>query len=96
MTLLIVFSIMPTQRGNTLAPRELALSDLTMVVPVKNNQVGVTRLLEACLSMFVPNQVCRGSRAPRAKKLEYYKERRKPVVWEKVDQENQVAQQKRA
>jgi len=38
------------------APRELALSDLTMVVPVKNNQTGVTRLLEACLRVFAPNR----------------------------------------
>ncbi len=90
MTVLTTFGIMPTHRGNTLAPRELALSGLTMVVPVKNNQAGVTRLLEACLSMFAPNQVCRGSRAQRAKKPEYCKERRKLVVWEKV------AQQKRA
>ena len=96
MTLLTAFSVIPTQRGNTLAPRELVLSDLTIVVPVKNNQAGVTRLLEACLSMFAPNQVCRGSRAQRAKKPEYCKERRKLVVWEKVAQENQVAQQKRA
>ena len=55
MTLLTTFGITPTHRGNTVAPRELALSDLTMVVPVKNNQTGVTRLLEACLRVFAPN-----------------------------------------
>jgi glycosyltransferase involved in cell wall biosynthesis len=55
MTLLTAFSIIPAQRGNTLAPRELALSDLTIVVPVKNNQTGVTRLLDACLRVFAPN-----------------------------------------
>src|SRR5260370_23617136 len=56
MTLLTTFGIIPTHRGNTVAPRELALSDLTMVVPVKNNQTGVTRLLEACLRVFFPNR----------------------------------------
>src|SRR5216683_3995248 len=56
MTFLTTFGITPTHRGNTVAPRELALSDLTMVVPVKNNQTGVTRLLEACLRVFAPNR----------------------------------------
>ncbi len=56
MTLLTSFGIAPTHRGNTLAPCELALSDLTIVVPVKNNQIGVLRLLEACLRMFAPNR----------------------------------------
>ena len=55
MTLLTVFGVTPARRGNAVAPRELALSDLTMVVPVKNNQTGVTRLLEACLRVFAPN-----------------------------------------
>ena len=96
MTLLTTLSIMPAQRGDTLAQRELARSDLTMVVPVKNNQTGVTRLLEACLSVFAPHQVCSGSKAQRAKKPEDCTERRNLVVWEKVAQANQVAQQKRA
>ena len=56
MTLLTTFGITPTHRGNTVAPCELALSDLTMVVPVKNNQTSVTRLLEACLRVFAPNR----------------------------------------
>jgi len=56
LTLLTTFGITPTHRGNLVAPRELALSDLTMVVPVKNNQVGVSRLLEACLKVFTPNR----------------------------------------
>lgn len=56
MTLLTTFGITPTHRGNTVAPRELVLSDLTMVVPVKNNQTGVARLLEACLRAFAPNR----------------------------------------
>src|SRR5262249_15813876 len=34
----------------------LSLSDLTIVVPVKNNQIGVTCLLEACLKIFSPQQ----------------------------------------
>jgi hypothetical protein len=55
MTLLTTFGITPTHRGNAVAPHELTLSDLTMVVPVKNNQTGVTRLLEACLRVFAPN-----------------------------------------
>jgi len=54
MTLLTTFAIPPISRGNMVAPRELALSDLTIVVPVKNNQIGVTRLLEACLKIFPP------------------------------------------
>lgn len=55
MTLLTAFGITSTHRGNAVAPHELALSDLTMVVPVKNNQIGVTRLLESCLRVFAPN-----------------------------------------
>ena len=54
MTLLTAFAIAPASRGNILAPRELALSGLTIVVPVKNNHIGVTRLLEACLKIFLP------------------------------------------
>jgi Glycosyl transferase family 2 len=49
MTLLAAFGITPTHRGNTDVPCELALTDLTIVVPVKNNQTGVTRLREAWL-----------------------------------------------
>ena len=56
MTLLTTFGITPTHRGNTVAPCELALSDLTMVVPVKNNQTGVSRLLDACVKVFAPNR----------------------------------------
>jgi len=52
MTLLTAFGITPTRRGKAVTPHELALSDLTIVVPVKNNQTGVTRLLEACLRVF--------------------------------------------
>src|SRR5260370_13380208 len=55
MTLLTTFGITPAHRGNPVAPRELALSDLTMVVPVKNNQTGVARLFEACLRVFAQN-----------------------------------------
>ncbi|HJT57125.1 MAG TPA: glycosyltransferase [Ktedonobacteraceae bacterium] len=57
MTLLTTFAIPPASRGNTQAPDELALLDLTIVVPVKNNQIGVTRLLEACLKIF-PRDDC--------------------------------------
>ncbi len=56
MTLLSTFSIVPAHRGNAVAPRELALSDLTLVVPVKNNQTGVVRLLNACLNVFAPSR----------------------------------------
>src|SRR5260370_15278310 len=56
MALLTEFGIIPTHRGNTVAPRELALSDLTMVVQVKNNQTGVRRFLEACLRVLVANR----------------------------------------
>src|SRR6266566_8133585 len=55
MTSLTAFGITPTHRGNAMAPHELALTDLTVVVPVKNNQTGVTRPLEACLRVFAPN-----------------------------------------
>ncbi len=55
MTLLTAFGITSTHRGNAVAPHELALSDLAMVVPVRNNQIGVTRLLESCLRVFAPN-----------------------------------------
>jgi GT2 family glycosyltransferase len=55
MTLLTAFSITPTHRGSAVAPHELSLTDLTIVVPVKNDQIGVTRLLEACLKAFTPN-----------------------------------------
>ena len=55
MTLLTAFGINPTHHGNMVAPSKIALSDITIVVPVKNNQVGVTRLLDACLRVFVPN-----------------------------------------
>jgi GT2 family glycosyltransferase len=55
MTVLSTFGIIPAHRGNTVAPCELALSDLSIVIPVKNNQSGVDRLLEACLKIFTPN-----------------------------------------
>src|SRR6266571_7229751 len=54
MTLLTTFAIPPASRGTMLAPRELALSDVTVVVLVKNNQIGVRRLLKACQKVFLP------------------------------------------
>jgi GT2 family glycosyltransferase len=54
MTLITTSAIPHLPRGNMVAPRELELSDLTIIVPVKNNQVGVTRLLEAWLKIFPP------------------------------------------
>jgi len=57
MTLLTTFGITPASQGKMLAPCEFALSDLTMVVPVKNNQRGVSRLLDACLETF-PSECC--------------------------------------
>ncbi len=56
MTLLTGFGLLPRSRGNAVAPCDLALSDLTIIVPVKNNQAGVTRLLDACLRIFSPDQ----------------------------------------
>ncbi len=54
MTLLSTFGIIPAHRGDIVAPCELVLADLSIVVPVKNNQVGVDRLLKACLKAFTP------------------------------------------
>ncbi len=56
MTFLTGFGMLPRHRGNAVAPCELALSDLTVIVPVKNNQAGIARLLDACLSVFSPQQ----------------------------------------
>ncbi len=55
MTLLSTFRILPVQQGDTVAPSQLDLADLSIVVPVKNNQAGVERLLTACLKVFPPN-----------------------------------------
>ena len=52
MTFLTTFQITPDSFGNTLAPCELAFLDLTIVVPVKNNQEGISCLLEACQNVF--------------------------------------------
>src|SRR5258708_6251432 len=54
MTFLSAFGIIPAQRGDAVTPCELAFSDLSIVVPVKNNQFGVDRLLEACTKAFTP------------------------------------------
>ena len=55
LTLLTAFGINPTHHGNMVAPSKIAFSDITIVVPVKNNQIGVSRLLDACLKVFVLN-----------------------------------------
>jgi glycosyltransferase involved in cell wall biosynthesis len=55
MTLLSAFGILPAHCGETVAPKELDISDLSIIVPVKNNQAGINRLLEACLEVFPPN-----------------------------------------
>ncbi len=57
MTLLSAFGIIPVHRGDAVTPCELAFSDISIVVPVKNNQIGVDRLLEACIKAFTP-QCC--------------------------------------
>lgn len=57
MTLLTTFGITPASCGKMVASCEFALSDLTMVVPVKNNQRGISRLLNACLKIF-PLECC--------------------------------------
>jgi GT2 family glycosyltransferase len=54
MTLLSAFHILPAHQGDAVAPSQLDLADLSIVVPVKNNQAGVERLLEACLKVFPP------------------------------------------
>jgi GT2 family glycosyltransferase len=56
MTLLSTFRLLPVQQGDTVAPSHLDLADLSIVVPVKNNQAGVERLLTACLTVFPPHQ----------------------------------------
>lgn len=54
MTLLTTFGILPEYYGDAVAAGELSLSDITIIVPVKNNQAGVTRLISACLEVFSP------------------------------------------
>ncbi|WP_165422881.1 glycosyltransferase family 2 protein [Ktedonosporobacter rubrisoli] len=48
------FCPFPPQRGTGTAPSHLELSELSIVVPVKNNQRGIDRLLESCLQIFSP------------------------------------------
>src|SRR5712692_1494538 len=50
------FGIVPAARGSGNTPRTLALADLSIVVPVRNNSDGVRRLLIACLDVFTPQQ----------------------------------------
>lgn len=54
MTLLSSFAIKSVERGFGQAPCRLDLSDLSLVVPVKDNQQGIERLLAACLDSFTP------------------------------------------
>ncbi len=55
MTLLSYFGIVPPHRGNNTAPCHLDLSELSIVVPVKDNQQGIRHLLMACLKVFSPH-----------------------------------------
>ena len=54
MTLLSQFGIHPTRRGDGSAPCTLALEDLSLIVPVRDNQAGIHRLLHACFTIFSP------------------------------------------
>lgn len=54
MTLLSQFGIHPARRGHSSAPCTLALEDLSVIVPVRDNQTGIHRLLDACLHIFSP------------------------------------------
>jgi len=54
MTLLSSFALRPLSRGPGVAPCHLDLSDLSMIIPVRNNQRGIHRLLVACLDIFAP------------------------------------------
>lgn len=55
MTLLTTFSILPKHYGDTEAPKKLSLSELTIIVPAKNNQIGISRFINACLNVFSPH-----------------------------------------
>lgn len=55
MTLLTTFGILPKHFGDAVAPNELSLSELTIIVPVKNNQEGISRFIDACLHIFSPH-----------------------------------------
>src|SRR6266705_696902 len=54
MTFLSPFGIKPLKPGKGLSPCLLDLSDLSLVVPVKDNKQGILRLLTACLDAFSP------------------------------------------
>lgn len=56
MTLLTTFAIAPPVRGSMVAPCALLPEEVTMVIPVKDNQSDVLRLLNACLNVFPPRQ----------------------------------------
>ncbi len=59
MTFVNSFGIVAAARGSGNAPRTLALADLSIVVPVRNNPEGIRRLLIACLDVFTPQQAPR-------------------------------------
>src|SRR5437773_8305775 len=46
------FGILPPTRGNTTAPTHMDLSEVSVVVAVKDNEPGIERLLMACLTVF--------------------------------------------
>ncbi len=56
MTAITSSHLVPLQRGSGAAPCALAFSDLSLVVPVKNNPLGICRLLTACRTVFPPPQ----------------------------------------
>lgn len=55
MTFLSSFAIKPIQRGKEKAPCHLELANISLVVPVKNNQQGILRFLLACMDVFSPH-----------------------------------------
>lgn len=56
MTFLSSYAIKPAQAGSVRAPCHLDISELSLVVPVYNNQQGAQQLLAACLDVFTPRR----------------------------------------
>lgn len=54
MTFVHSFAIQPPQRGEQMVAGSFDLANLSLVVPVKNNQEGIRQLLQACLDVFTP------------------------------------------
>jgi hypothetical protein len=56
MTLISTFSLVPPDCGTASASMQLDSTDLSVIIPVKNNPGGLRRLLGACLEIFSPQQ----------------------------------------